>query len=253
MQFEQFSQGTSFLHRADPRGKIISTAMLSLIIALCHNFRTAIVGLLIGIALVIGARLQTSTVLRRLLIVNSFNLLLWLMLPLTYGGAPMVDFFGIPLSQPGLALAALITIKANAIILFFISLLATSTVAMLGHGLQELHLSPRLCVLLLFSYRYIAVIHQEYQRLQRAAKLRCFVPGTNLHTYKTYGHLLGMLLVKSWNRAARVQQAMVLRGFSGTFHSLHKPVIQRSDQVLLVGMLLAGVGLLILEITLGIA
>ena len=249
MKFEQFSQGTSFLHRADPRSKIISTAVLSLIIALCHNFRTAIVGLLIGIVLVIIARLPVPAVLRRLLIVNGFNIMLWLLLPLTYGGSPIVDLFGIPISLAGLKLSALITIKANALILIFISLLATSTVATLGHGLQELRLSPRLCILLLFSYRYIAVIHQEYQRLQRAAQLRCFRPGTNLHTYKTYGHLLGMLLVKSWNRAARVQQAMVLRGFSGTFHSLHEPAMQGSDRLLLAGVILVGVGLFALEMS----
>ena len=248
MNFEQFSRGTSFLHRADPRVKIISTAALSLVIALCQSFSTALTGLLIAILLVVAARLSPAMILRRLLIVNSFNILLWLLLPLTYGGQAVIDFAGISISRPGLCLAALITIKANAIILLFISLLATSTVARLGHGLQELHLSPRLCMLLLFSYRYIAVIHQEYQRLQRAAKLRCFNPGTNLHTYKTYAHLLGMLLVKSWNRAERVRQAMTLRGFSGRFYSLHELKVNRIDHVLLAGMLLTAMGLFFLEI-----
>ena len=248
MNFEQFSRGTSFLHRADPRVKIISKAALSLVIALCQSFSTALTGLLIAILLVVAARLSPAMILRRLLIVNSFNILLWLLLPLTYGGQAVIDFAGISISRPGLCLAALITIKANAIILLFISLLATSTVARLGHGLQELHLSPRLCMLLLFSYRYIAVIHQEYQRLQRAAKLRCFNPGTNLHTYKTYAHLLGMLLVKSWNRAERVRQAMTLRGFSGRFYSLHELKMNRIDHVLLAGMLLTAMGLFFLEI-----
>ena len=247
MNFEQFSQGNSLLHRADPRVKIVSTAVLSLIIALCQSFTTALAGLLIAILLTIAARLSPKQVLRRLLIVNSFNVLLWLLLPLTYGGQPVIHFAGIDLSRPGLLLAALITIKANAIILIFISLLATSTVARLGHGLQRLHLSPNLCILLLFSYRYIAVIHQEYQRLQRAAKLRCFSPGTNLHTYKTYAHMLGMLLVKSWNRAARVQQAMALRGFSGRFYSLHELEMNKIDYLMLTGLLLGGLALFLLE------
>ena len=248
MNFEQFSQGNSFLHRADPRVKIISTAVLSLIIALCQNFSTALAGLLIAVLLTISSGLGAGQILRRLLIVNSFNLLLWVLLPLTYGGRPVIYFAGIELSRPGLLLAALITIKANGIILLFISLLATSTVARLGHGLQKLHLSPRLCVLLLFSYRYISVIHLEYQRLQRAAMLRCFKPGTNLHTYKTYAHMLGMLLVKSWNRASRVQQAMSLRGFSGRFYSLYELQIKKNDFFLLTSLLLAGLGLLLLEI-----
>lgn len=248
MNFEQFSRGNSLLHRTDPRVKIICTAVLSPVIALCQDFSTALVGLLIGIVLMIVARLSMVMVLRRLLIVNGFNILLWLLLPLTYGKQPFFNFAGLSISEPGLWLAAIITIKANAIILFFISLLATSTVARLGHGLQALHLSPRLCMLLLFSYRYIFVIYQEYRRLHRAAKLRCFTPRTNLHTYKTYGHLLGMLLVKSWNRAARVRQAMELRGFSGTFYSLHELEMNGMDYVMLAGMLMGGLGLFLLEI-----
>ena len=249
MNFEQFSQGNSLLHRADPRVKIISTAVLSLVIALCQNFSTALAGLLIAIFLVFAAQLSPKQILRRLFIVNSFNILLWLLLPLTYGGQPVIYFAGIGLSRPGLLLAVLITIKANAIILIFISLLATSTVARLGHGLQRLHLSPRLCVLLLFSYRYITVIHLEYLRLQRAAKLRCFRPGTNLHTYKTYAHMLGMLLVKSWNRAERVGQAMLLRGFHGRFYSMEEKTITKDDLIFLVIMMIAAIGLASIEIT----
>ena len=136
--------------------------------------------------------------------------------------------------------------KSNAILLLFVSLLATSTVASLGHGLQKLRVSPRLCMLLLFSYRYIFVIRQEYNRLYRAATLRCFSPATTLHTYKTYGFLLGMLLVKSWNRAARVQQAMELRGFTGVFQSLYELQMNITDYLLLTVFLGCGLILLIL-------
>ena len=247
MKFEQFSQGTSILHRTDPRVKIIGTAALCLVIAPCQNFGTALTGLLIAVLLVITARLAPPLLIRRMLIVNGFNLLLLFMLPLTYGGQSVINFAGIEFSRPGFFLAILITIKANAIILIFISLLATSTVARLGHGLQELRLSPRLCMLLLLTYRYLSVINQEYLRLRRAAKLRCFSPGTNLHTYKTYGHLLGMLLVKSWNRAGRVQQAMELRGFSGKFYSLHELAITGKDVILLSGLLSAAVLLIVVE------
>ncbi|MCI5224764.1 MAG: cobalt ECF transporter T component CbiQ [Candidatus Electrothrix sp. AR4] len=247
MTFEQFSQGTSLLHRADPRGKLVGTGVLSLIIALCQNIRTALAGLLTALVLVLAARLPWKRVLHRLLVVNSFNILLWFVLPLTYGGTQLIEIAKISLSEPGLSLALLITVKANAIILIFISLLATSTAAQLGHGMQQLWISPKLCLLLLFSYRYIELIYQELQRLRRAAKLRCFQPGTNLHTYKTYSYMLGMLLVRSWNRAARVQQAMLLRGFSGNFHSLHTVKMQSGDLLLSAILLLVGLGLLLFE------
>ena len=248
MNFEQFSRGSSIVHHTDPRVKIIAAAVLSLIVALCQNFNTAAAGLALATLLTIASRIPLRMVMRRLLIVNAFNLLLWVLLPLTYGQAPWISCAGIELSRPGLLLAALITLKSNTIILYFISLLATSTVARLGHGLQELRLSPRLCLLLLFSYRYIFVLYQEYARLRRAAALRCFKPGTNLHTYKTHSHLLGMLLVKSWNRAARVQYAMELRGFTGVFYSLHELEMNRMDYLLLAGVLPAALGLLLLEL-----
>ncbi len=248
MNFEQFSLGSSLLHRTDPRVKIIAAAVLSLIIALCQNFNTAAAGLLLALVLTAVSRISPGMLLRRLFIVNTFNLLLFILLPLTYGQGPDISFADFELSRPGLLLAALITLKSNTIILYFISLLATSTVAQLGRGLHELRLSPRLCVLLLFSYRYIFVIHQEYSRLHRAAALRCFNPGTNLHTYKTYGHLLGMLLVKSWNRAVRVQQAMELRGFRGTFYNLNELEMNRMDHLLMIGLLTTGLGLLLLEL-----
>jgi cobalt/nickel transport system permease protein len=238
--FEHFSDGTSFLHQADPRGKVICTGVLSLIIALSQTWRTPLLGLLLACLLILVAELPWSTVVRRLLVVNGFNLLLCLLLPLTYTGGDALSFWGIELNTTGLLLALLITVKSNAIVLLFISLLATSTAAQLGHGLQQLGLSSKLCLLLLFSYRYISLIQQEYSRLQRAAHLRCFQPETNVHTYKTYGYMLGMMLVRSWNRAARVQEAMTLRGFSGKFYSLYDiKGMQKNDLLLTITLLLA--------------
>jgi cobalt/nickel transport system permease protein len=78
--------------------------------------------------------------------------------------------------------------------------------------------------LLLLAYRYIFVIEQEYQRLYRAAKMRNFRPASNLHTYRTYAYLVGMLFVRASERARRVHLAMKCRGFTGRFHSLaHYP------------------------------
>jgi cobalt/nickel transport system permease protein len=138
------------------------------------------------------------------------------------------------LSTEGIRLATLITLKTNCIVLSLIALLGTSRIASLGHALEGLHFSKRLCFLLLFSYRYIFVIYQEYQKLNRAAGLRCFVPATNIHTYRTYGYLFGMTLVRSWNRATRVHHAMLLRGFYGRLIPLDQQTVGRNDIFFLV-------------------
>lgn len=216
---EVFSRGDSLLHRLDPGVKVIAAFILTLVVALSRSFAAALLGLFIAIILLAAARLRLSAVFKRVLLVNTFIGFLWLTLPLTYGEENQGQLGPVNISLQGVELAALLTVKANSLILVFISLLATSRIAEIGRGLRFLGLPEKLCLLLLASYRYIFVISREYQRLNRAARLRCFVPGTNLHTYRTYGHLLGMTLVRSWDRARRVNRAMLLRGFQGKFYS----------------------------------
>jgi cobalt/nickel transport system permease protein len=176
------------------------------------------------------AKLPFAAVARRLLAANTFTIFLWLTLPLTYSSNTTATLFGVlPVSPDGIRLAGLITLKTNTVVLTLMGLLGTSRVVNLGHALESLGLPPRLCFVLLFSYRYVFVIYQEYRKLNRAAQIRCFRPSTNLHTYRTYAYMFGMTLVKSYNRAARVQQAMLLRGFNGKLIPLHNDSTNRSD------------------------
>ncbi|MEE9612088.1 MAG: energy-coupling factor transporter transmembrane component T, partial [Desulfatiglandales bacterium] len=112
--------------------------------------------------------------------------------------------------------------------------------------MRHLHVPTKIVHLFFFTYRYIHVIHTEYQRLIKAIKIRGFHPRTNLHTYRTYAYLVGMVIVKSHDRAQRVRAAMLCRGFSGRFYDLSDFSFKASDLVILVLMLLAvmGVGFL---------
>jgi cobalt/nickel transport system permease protein len=229
MMAEKFAQGNSLLHRTAPKVKIIIAATFITLIAISNSFFVVTTGLGLAFLLMLLSRLEPRPVLKRLLTANSFTLFLWLTLPLTFGGEELTRLGPLVLSTEGIRLASLITLKTNTIVLSLIALLATSKIASLGHALEGLHLSKRLCFLLLFSYRYVFVIYQEYQKLNRAAHMRCFVPSTTIHTYRTYGYLFGMTLVKSWNRASRVHQAMLLRGFNGRLIPLDQQTVSRSD------------------------
>jgi cobalt/nickel transport system permease protein len=231
---EAFARGDSLLHRRDPRVKLIAALCLVAIVALTDSFTAVLLGM---------ARPEPRAVGKRLLATNSFTLFLLVTLPLTYGGAPLVVLGPLHFSSEGLRLAALITLKANTIVIALLALLATSTVVRLGHALEQLGFPRKICFLLLFSYRYIFVIHQEYHKLLRAAQLRCFVPSTSLHTYRTYGYLFGMTMVHSWNRSFRVHQAMLLRGFDGQLIPLYRQRIDRKDQLFLGILLLCCIGL----------
>ncbi|MBW1679214.1 MAG: cobalt ECF transporter T component CbiQ, partial [Deltaproteobacteria bacterium] len=84
-------------------------------------------------------------------------------------------------------------------------------------------------------------------KLANAMKIRCFHPRTDIHTYKTYAYLLGMLLIKSYDRSERVHQAMICRGFKGEFWMLDHFSLKKPDVIAGVLMLFFIMGLSLLQ------
>jgi cobalt/nickel transport system permease protein len=244
---EPFSQGTSLAHRLDPRGKLVVAVLFAVVMAVATNYAAALAGLALALFCLALARLPWKKVAARLLVVNSFIFFLWLVLPLTYPGEAALRLGPLTVTRPGLFFAGLITLKSNAIIMALMALIATVPVVTLGQAMQRLRLPDKLCHLLLFTYRYLHVFEQEFHRLVTALKIRGFQPRTDLHTYRTYAYLAAMLLVRSYDRADRVYQAMLCRGFHGHFYSLRTFSWQRRDQVFGVLSLLALLALFFLE------
>ena len=147
-------------------------------------------------------------------------LLLWLILPFTTYEPALFHIGPLSVMKAGVELAAAITLKANAIVLALTVFLGTLEVTTLGHALVHLRVPEKLAHLFLFTVRYIDMLHHEYHRLRAAMKVRCFRPRMNRHTYRTYGYLVGMLLVKSLDRSDRIVAAMKCRGFRGRFYVL---------------------------------
>ena len=254
---EPFSRGASRLHQADPRCKLAAALAFAVCVAPLRSPGPAALALLLGAALCAWARLPLPRLLRRLTAVNVFVIFLWLFLPFSLSGAPLLrigPFPGLPdwliltATDAGVAQAVLVTLKSNAIVLAFIALAGTSDVTAVGHAVAGMGLPDKLALLLLFTWRQLHVVAQEYHRLRTAAKVRGFTPGTNLHTYRTYANLAGMVLVRSFDRAERVGQAMRLRGFAGRFHMLAEPAGHPGDRVLSAAIILCAVALLAADI-----
>jgi cobalt/nickel transport system permease protein len=235
---EPFSEGASLAHRLDPRGKVVVAALFAVLMAVARTYTATLAGLAFALICLALARLPLKKVAVRLLLVNSFIFFLWVVLPLTYPGEAVWRFGPLTATREGLIYTGLITLKSNAIIIALIALVATVPVVTLGQALHNLRLPDKLCHLLLFTYRYLYVFEQEYRRLVQAIKIRGFQPRTNLHTYRTYAYLAAMLLVRSFDRADRVFQAMLCRGFQGVFYSLRTFYWQRRDWVFMVASML---------------
>jgi cobalt/nickel transport system permease protein len=232
MNIEEFSQGNSFVHQLDPRSKIVAAVVYSVVVALNHSVSACMAALVFPLVLICAARIEAKRVVARLALANLFIVFLWAVLPFTAHGQVIGSVGPIPVYEDGVRQALLITVKSNAILMTILVLLGTSSVLTLVHALSHLGVPSKLVHLFFFCFRYFHVIHEEFQRLTKAMKIRGFKPGTNLHTYRAYAYLVGMLLVRSFDRSKRILAAMKCRGFKGEFYILHHYSMKSHDYAL---------------------
>ena len=244
---ERFSKGESCIHNIDPRVRIFGAVIYSIIIAVTGTFEVAFAGLAGGMLLIALARLSAKHVLYRLLIVNTFVFMLWLILPFSYPGNTLFRIGSLVMTEQGVQYALMLTIKCNAIILINISLLSTCGIYNVVHALDHLRVPNRLIHLLFFIYRYAHVMQHEYYRLRDTLKIRGFRPRTSLHTYRTYGSIIGTLMIRGYERSEQIHKAMICRGFKGHFWLLDHFVWERSDVLAACMMALGAILLLVIQ------
>ncbi len=247
---EPFANGKSWIHEIDPRLRVLLASLYAVVTAVSYRFDTLIVSAALALLLTVAAGLDLGKVLKQLAVVAGFVLLIWIVLPVTFPGEVLFSVGPLEVTRPGLVMSAQITLKTVAILFVFIVLVTTMPITTLGHTFGRLGVPAKLVFLLLITYRYIFVIEQEYTRIYRAARIRGFKPGTNLHSYRTWAYMLGMLFVRASLRADRVHSAMKCRGFDGKFYSLKRYHHSWRNHVFALGLGTGIIILLLLEVQL---
>ena len=235
--FEELANNNSFLHGLDPRGKLIVVFLFSIVVAAAKRFPVLLGSLTLGLLIVLTAKVPARELIKRLIPVNMLILFLWLFLPFTFGGEPLFFMGSLAVTREGVFYATRISIKSNAMMLMLIALAASTPIFFMGHAMHQLKIPKKIVHLFFFTYRYIHAIYREYLRLKNSMKIRGFIPKTDLHTYKTFAYMVGMLLVRSFDRAHRVHNAMLCRGFKGDLYSLKKFSFKTNDIVSIIFMM----------------
>jgi len=246
---EPFAIGNSVIHRLDPRFKIIAAMAFSVAVAVVYGFAALAAAFTASLLMLRLAGLELRSVARRLIPVNGFVLMFWLILPFTAEGEVIFRMGPAVLYKAGIVLAAQITLKSNAILMALIALVATMNFATLGQALNQLKFPGKFVFLFMLTYRYIFVIEEEHKKIWRAIKIRGFSPKTSLHCYKTYAYMIGMLFIRAAARADRVYQAMRCRGFQGQFHTLAEFQSSGKNWVFSILIVLCLFGIIALEWT----
>lgn len=234
----------------DPRLRLITALLFALTVVSLQQIPLLLLTLLLALATAVWAGLSGPLLLKRLLAMEGFMVVLLIMLPFSVPGESLLTLGPFSASLAGLQRALEIALKANAVVILLLALVGTLEPVVLGHALGQLRLPEKLIHLFLFSVRYIGVLFDEYQRLRLAMRARAFMAGSNRHTWRTFGWLLGMLLVRSLERSERILAAMKCRGFNGRLYLLQQNSWRRRDtRGLIFTFCLLGV-LLLLEQTL---
>ena len=211
------------LARLDPRAPLLLTLLLSVLVASYPRgeFLALLPFLAWPAALASLAAVPARPLLRALLVPLPFVLLAALPALLVEPGAE------------GRAVAASVLLRFLLTAASALLLAAVWGLPALAWAMERLGAPAVLVTQLLVLWRYLFVLGEEAVRMERARAMRSF--GTRGRELALAGPFLGTLLLRSQDRAERIDRALRARAFTGRFPALRPWRFGAGDAALLFG------------------
>jgi len=199
---DEYSRISSPVQRLGPKVKIVGFMGLVIFINLIRpdnflafGFCAAVIGTIVFLS-----RIPPAFILKRSLAVLPFVLMISLFIPF--------------LKTNGFLLLRNILFKACLSVICMILLVNTTEFRDLLGGLEGLRFPRIITMVLSFMYRYVFVIEDELMKMRQAKECRT-VGRSKWGDFKAYAFMLGVLFIRSFERAESVYLAMCSRGFNG--------------------------------------
>jgi cobalt/nickel transport system permease protein len=221
------------LSRRDPRAKLIVTLIFVLTVLSFDRYRVAALLPLGLFPLVLAAQgaVPARTLVRLLALAAPFALMVGLANPY-FDRTPQLALGGFELSGGWVSFTSILLRVALSVGASVVLLGATGMPALCA-ALAQLRVPQVLCTQLLLLHRYLFVLGDELQRLSTAYRLRA--GDQPRMTLSHFAALAGQLLLRAHDRATRLHQAMLARGFAGHV-PLSRPLRwRRADTLFVVG------------------
>nr|MBF0222687.1 cobalt ECF transporter T component CbiQ [Desulfobulbaceae bacterium] len=232
---DKYAQGDSLFHLWDARLKIFSLMVYIFVVSSLGTVPICLAAVVISVIALLIAGIPWQRSLNRLKAMSGFLVMFLLILPFTVKGIEGEKLFviggieSLPFHSSGFLKASIIILKASAIALLMEPLFSTSPFPVTLLAISRLGMPVVICQMILLSHRYIHVFLQEMRRMYRGMKVRGFRKRTDLETLRSLGNLLGMLIVRSFDRTQRVYDAMLSRGYCGVFPTYTQFSAKRND------------------------
>lgn len=251
--FDRYQQGTSLIHRLDPRVKVVLALLFIVSNVLLPDGAWIAFGVAWLVLLVCNraAHFSIGYLFKRSLIALPFALAAVTVI-FVQPGTPLASWsWGsrtITISDAGVIRFASIVIRSWLSVQAAILLTATTQFPDLMHALRHLRVPAILIAIISFMYRYLFVLVDEAMRLLRAREARSARlvadgkhGGTVFWRARVTGSMVGQLFVRSFERSDKVYNAMLARGYRGQLLTMNPHVMQQPDWLFLA----LGVGLIV--------
>lgn len=231
---DEYSHLNSFIHRLDPRTKVVASLafILAVVLTPASNWRIFTIYFCMSAVMLVLSRVPLLYVLKRSLVIFPFVVVIAIFIPFfkegQIAGSYNVWLWQISVTYSGLFILANVVVKSWLSILALILLSSTTRFDDLLKALRQLGTPQVMILILSFMYRYIFVLVDEVMRIQQARDSRNYGGGW-LHHIKTIGHMAGTIFIRSYERGERIYAAMLSRGFNGQVNTLHKLRFKQAD------------------------
>jgi len=233
-RLDTLAEGDTFLHRLDPRAKLLVTLIFTISVVSFDKYEIA--GLLpffIFPAILIGlGNLPAGYLLKKLLIVSPFVVFIGIFNP-WLDREILVQLGPLAISGGWISFISLImrfSLTVGAALL----LIATTGFPAVCMAMEKLGAPKIFTVQLLMLYRYLFVLIGEGIRMIRAHSLRSFSRKSKIR-YQVFLQLLGNLLLRTLDRAQRIHMAMLSRAFTGEIKIVRQFTFGYREAIFLVG------------------
>jgi cobalt/nickel transport system permease protein len=238
------------IRRLDPRVKVIGFLALLVSIVLTPG-ASPVPFILYGVVLVVliaVSRLPVAHILERSIVILPFALMTALFIPFLKGADVVWSFNAGPLqlmlTREGLETFAAVAVKSFLSILCVVLLTATTGFPELLKALERLRCPGLIVMILSFMYRYLFVVQDEFMKMRLAKEARSAGRSRRMD-WKALAGMVGVLFVRSYERAEAVYLAMCSRGYNGRIVVIHDFHIKKNDAAfaILLAATLTGINL----------
>jgi len=214
-RLEQLALGNTVIHRLHPMAKLLTTAFYVVIVISfpSQNVSGLVPFVLYPVVLMSLSQTPGRPLLGRLAVALPFSLAGGISNLLLVREAAF-HVGNVAVSQGAVSCASIL-LKTLLSVLAVLLLIATTSFVEIGGQLARLHMPKIFCLQLIMTYRYISVLLEEAVAMYTAYALRA--NGQRGIGMRDMGSFLGQLLLRSFDRAERVYQAMKCRGFQGVY------------------------------------